>query len=101
MFLAVSNRSDIAHAYSVLSQFNTCYNETHWQASKRVLRCLRGTKNHKLTFTKSGAILEGFLDADWGNDENGRRSYTGFVFKLGNGAVSWEPKNKGLLLFPV
>lgn len=36
MYLAVSSRPDIAHAVSVLSQFNTCYGRQHWTGAKRV-----------------------------------------------------------------
>ena len=40
MYLAVSTRPDIAHAVSVLSQFNINYGTAHWTAAKRVLRYL-------------------------------------------------------------
>lgn len=34
--------------------------------------------------------LTAFADADWANDPNDRRSYTGFVVKLGNNVINWE-----------
>jgi hypothetical protein len=40
MYLTVSTRPDIAHAGSMLSQFNTNFGEQHWRAAKRVLRYL-------------------------------------------------------------
>lgn len=43
MYIAVCTRPDIAHAVSMLSQFNDCYSEAHWKAAKRVLRYLKGT----------------------------------------------------------
>jgi hypothetical protein len=45
MYLAVSTRPDIAHAVSMLSQFNTNFGEQHWRAAKRVLRYLNLDKN--------------------------------------------------------
>lgn len=94
MYLAVSTRPDISYAVSSLSQFNTSYNEEHWKAGKRVLRYLRGTVFHGLIFKKSGQELQGFVDADWGGCINDRRSFTGYAFKLANGAVSWEAKKQ-------
>lgn len=94
MYLAVCSRPDIAHAASVLSQSNSNYNEHNWKNAKRVLRYLKGTLNYGLVFRKSGINVEGYVDADWGNDMKDRRSYTGFVFKLAGAAVSWESKKQ-------
>lgn len=94
MYLAVCTRPDIAHAVSVLSQFNAKYTEEHWRSAKRVLRYLKGTVSHGLVFKKTGKYVQGFVDADWANDEQDRRSYTGFTFLLGGAAVSWESKKQ-------
>lgn len=48
MYLAVCTRPDIAHAVSVLSQFNDYHGEEHWSAAKRVLRYLKGTMDYGL-----------------------------------------------------
>lgn len=90
MFLAVMTRPDIAYSVSFLSQFNNCHTEYHWKCAKRVLRYLKGTKNYCLVFKKTNEDLQGHVDADWGSDKTDRKSYTGFVFKLSGGAVSWK-----------
>jgi hypothetical protein len=36
----------------------------------------------------------GYVDADWASDINDRRSITGYVFVLANGAVSWSSKKQ-------
>lgn len=92
MYLAVLTRPDIAFSVSYLSQYNSCYSESHWKCAKRVLRYLQGTKNLGLKFEKEGtsSYLEGFVDADWATCKRDRRSYTGYVFKLCGSAVSWE-----------
>lgn len=48
LYLSVCTRPDIAYAASLLSQFNTCYDDLHWTAAKRVLRYLAGTINYGL-----------------------------------------------------
>lgn len=38
--------------------------------------------------------MKGFADADWTNSLIDRKSYTGYVFTLGGGAISWESKKQ-------
>ena len=88
MYLAVCTRPDIAYAVSYLSQFNSCFKTEHWVAAKRVLRYLRGSENVGLRFRHTGKPLEGFVDADWANCSNDRKSYTGFVFALAGCSIT-------------
>jgi transposase InsO family protein len=93
MYAALGTRPDIAFAVTALSQFNSAPSLAHWQAVKRVLRYLQGTRHHELTYGCAGGAdrqLYGYSDSDWGNDVNDRRSYTGWVFMLHDGAVSWQ-----------
>lgn len=94
MYIAVCSRPDIMHAISVLSQFNNCYEAKHWQAAKRLLRYLKGTLDYRLTYKKTGKMLKGYVDSDWGGCIVDRRSYTGFCFILGGAAVSWESRKQ-------
>lgn len=93
-YLSVNTRPDIAHAVSVLSQFNSCYDEDHFKCAKRVLKYLKGTSSHCLSFRKSNGLdLRGYVDADWGGAYD-RKSFTGFVFKIGNNVISWESRKQ-------
>ncbi|XP_071578912.1 uncharacterized protein [Temnothorax nylanderi] len=94
MYLATSTRPDIAYAISILSQFSENPGQDHWKAAKRVLRYLKKTENLGITFTKTGNELVGFSDADWGASIDDRRSYTGYVFKLAGGAISWSSRKQ-------
>lgn len=91
MYLAVLTRPDITFAVNYLSQYNNNYTEYHWQCAKRILRYLKGTKHYKISFSKGTDVfdLEGFVDSDWANDHD-RKSYTGYVFKLSGGPISWQ-----------
>ena len=101
MYLATTTRPDIAHAVSVLSQFNDYHNEEHWLAAKRVLRYLKGTKDVGLVFGASEDLLTGYADADYANDVTDRKSYTGYVFSLGGTAISWSLESKDPLPRPL
>lgn len=94
MYIAVCTRPDIAHAASLLSQFNNCHSDTHWKAAKRVLRYLKGTIDYSIVYEKSRLSVTGYVDADWASNQLDRRSYTGYVFKIGNSAVSWESRKQ-------
>lgn len=94
MYLAVCTRPDIAHVTSYLSQFNTCHDESHWIAAKRVLRYLKATQSTGLLFRKSNKPLTGYVDADWANCPDDRKSYTGYAFILAGTTVSWESRKQ-------
>src|SRR5580765_2621919 len=48
----------------------------------------------KLVFKRAMEKLVGFADADWGNNADDRRSYTGYFFKLANAAISWSSRKQ-------
>ena len=93
MYAALVTRPDIAFAVTALCQFMAQPSMAHWLAAKRVLRYLQGTQHYELAYgwaAGKGHQLYGYSDSDWGNDANDRRSFTGYVFLLHDGAVSWQ-----------
>ncbi|XP_049961821.1 uncharacterized protein LOC126481906 [Schistocerca serialis cubense] len=89
VYIAIATRPDICHAVNELSQYNNSHNLVHWQAAKRILRYLEGTINKKLTYVKDKEGIFSFADADWGNSDADRKSYTGYYFILCKSAISW------------
>jgi len=62
---------------------------------KRIFRYLQDTLQMKLQFgTSSSKEVLGYCDADWGGDLEDKRSTTGFVFMIGDGAISWSSKRQ-------
>lgn len=49
-FVAQCSRPDISYAVSVVSSFSSDPGSAHWTAAKRILRYLKGTKDHKLVY---------------------------------------------------
>lgn len=101
MYCMLGTRPDIAYAVTALSQYSSCYGKNHWRAVKRLMRYLNGTKHYKLTygnrkssFSNDDAGITGYCDADWANNPDDRRSYTGYVFMLAGGAISWQAKKQ-------
>jgi hypothetical protein len=66
----------------------------HWAAVKRILRYLKGTLDMKLCLGGNDINMRGYCDADWGGDLDTRRSTTGYVFFIGDGAISWNSKRQ-------
>lgn len=91
MYLVVLTRPDISFAVSFLSQFNNCNTEEQWLYAKRVLRYLKKTKQLGLKYYKSKNVnIVGYVDADWSNDLNDRRSYSGYCYMLSGSVISWS-----------
>ena len=68
----------------------------HWEAAKRLLRYLKGTRELWLTFGREQRGIEGFSDADHGGQEH-QRSISGYVFLFDGGAVSWSSKKQTIV----
>lgn len=94
MFAMVATRVDLAFSMSVVSQFMSKPGPSHWKAVKRIMRYLKGTLDLELCLGGNGITLRGYCDADWGGDVNERRSTTGYVFFVGDGAISWNCKRQ-------
>lgn len=94
MYLCVHTRPDISYSISYLSQFNTSFSLEHWKHAKRVLKYLKGSIDQALIFCKSENSILGYVDADFSNDVNDRKSYSGYVFKMSNAAISWESRKQ-------
>lgn len=89
MYAMIATRPDIAYAVGLLSRFMVNPGKRHLECAKRVLRYLRGTISLSLEFS-GDLLLKGFSDADWAGCPDERKSTSGFVFYLGNGAISWK-----------
>ena len=62
------------------------------------MRYLRGTTSRGITYGPNGSSeIEGYADADFAGDLNSRQSTSGYVFMLGNGAISWMSKRQATI----
>jgi len=93
LYLSTTTRPDIALAVRVLSRFMSCPEQDHMRAAKGVLRYLRGTTRLGVLY-RGNEALQGYVDADWAGDIDGRRSTTGFIFTLNGGTNSWASKRQ-------
>ena len=95
IYLATTTRPDILHSVSKLAQRNSDPHVDDMIAVKHILRYLRGTIELKLKYScDGGSSLVGYADADWGGNSMDRKSYSGFIFFIGNCPVSWESRKQ-------
>ena len=94
MYLAISTRPDIAYAVGVLSRFSSNPGLSHWKAVKHLMRYLKATMDLKLTYapTRSPDRFTTYSDADFAGCDDSKRSTSGYVVKMGTGAISWASR---------
>ncbi|GJX26124.1 putative zinc finger, CCHC-type containing protein [Tanacetum coccineum] len=69
----------------------------HWKAAKKVLRYLQGTKEYKLTYTRSDNLeVIGYSNSDFLKCKDTSRSTSGYIFMLSGGPISWKCKKQVL-----
>lgn len=90
-----NTRPDLSYAVSILSRFMQEPRDSHWNAAKRVLRYIQGTKDFGLLYTKTkNFVLGGYSDADFAGSIDDRASTSGYLMNMGSAAVSWSCKKQ-------
>ena len=96
MYATVATRPDITFAISTLSQFLENPGFVHWEAVKRVLRYLSGTKTHALTYGNERHDLLGYTDADSASQDH-RHAILGYAFLIDSATISWASRKQELV----
>lgn len=95
MYLAIGTRPDIAYAVLQLCKFLDSYGRVHWEAAKRVVRYLKGTRTFSLVLGGDHtARLIAYTDSDLGSCVDSRRSVSGYCCSLGSGFITWSARQQ-------
>jgi len=97
MYIANGTRPDICYTVNMLAQVCNNPGRIHWEAAKRVVRYLKGTREHRLTWGTESTGLIGYSDASHASEELGFKSMSGYIFLLAGGAISWNAKKQSLI----
>ncbi|KAH9310278.1 hypothetical protein KI387_044223 [Taxus chinensis] len=85
MYLTAT-RPDIMYGVSLISRFMESPKDSHWQAGKRILRYVSGTKAFGILYTASYIFkLVGYTDSDCAGSIDDRKSASSYVFHFGSG----------------
>ena len=86
----IHTRPDLSYDVGVLSRYMNEPKVSHAGALKKVLRYLKGTLSHGLTYkNESRRELVGYVDSGHNIDEDDRRSTTGHIFYLNDCLILW------------
>ncbi|MBW0534729.1 hypothetical protein O181_074444 [Austropuccinia psidii MF-1] len=101
-YLAQHSRPDIMFTVNQLSRFSTKPTTKQWTALKHLLRYLKGTLRFNLSYKKSQSslsisILMGWVDADYANAREDRKSISGYVVPVYENPVCWLSKRKSVV----
>jgi hypothetical protein len=98
-YLAISTRPDISFTISQLARFNTNPGIQHWCTLKHLLRYLKGSADLRLVYspTQDPELFTTYVDADHGGDVDTGKSTTGYLVKMGTGAVAWSSKKQSIV----
>ncbi|KAL4271284.1 hypothetical protein GQ457_13G018370 [Hibiscus cannabinus] len=94
MFAQVCTRPDITFAVRMLGRYQSNLGINHWRATKKVLRYLKGTREHMLTYKRSDHLeVIGYSDSDFVGYFDSRKSTSGYIFMFSSGVISWRSFN--------
>ncbi|KAL7128501.1 hypothetical protein ABFS83_13G000400 [Erythranthe nasuta] len=82
MYLMVSTRPDIAYVVSCLSRYMANPGMPHWEAVKCV---------------KKGIVLCGYVDSNYANNRDIRKSTTSYVFTLCGSCICWKSQLQNIV----
>ena len=95
MYAVSATRPDLCFPVTYLSPFNHSPTTSHLQATKRVLRYLRGTREIGLHYPYDNTLeLRAFTDSDYANCPITRKSISGNIIQLSKATISWRSKKQ-------
>nr|GFA31424.1 putative ribonuclease H-like domain-containing protein [Tanacetum cinerariifolium] len=90
-----SSRPDLVYAVCMCAWYQARLTKKHLHAIKRIFRCIRGTVNWRLWYSKDPAIVvTAFADADHAGCQDTRRSISESMQFLGDSLISWSSKKQ-------
>ena len=93
MHPVVWTRPDLAYAVGILGQFAHQPTDEHWNIGMEILKYVKSTMNTKLVYKGSDNFeLKGYADSDWAADQETGRSIYGYIYYIGDCAISWKSK---------
>ena len=96
-----STRPDLVYNVSLINRYMARPIELHVQATKRILRYLKGIFYYGIMYKKrSSNELIAYTDNDYTSDLTDRKSTSGYVFLLSSGAMSWLSKKHLIVTLP-
>ena len=101
-YLSTATRPDITFAINQLAAYTSNPRLSHYMALKRVLRYLKETIDHGITYQNDNTLFENnnlchqYSDAAYANTDNHKLT-SGCVFLVNKGAITWGSKKQSTI----
>ena len=93
-----STRPDIMYAVSKISCYMDHPTEKHLNATRRILRYVRGTFDLGVFYKKGDdSKMIGYTDSDYAGDIDDRKSTSESIFMMSSGAICWSSKKQPIV----
>ena len=97
LYLVSGTRADIAFAVTNLARFSQDPRDMHWEALKRVVRYLAGTKEKGVLFPWGrDEALSAQTDASWSVTRDGK-GFSGYLVRVAGCLISWKVQKQKLV----
>jgi hypothetical protein len=96
----LATRPDLAYSVCLVARFMERPTKVHVAAVKRIMRYLKGSIGYGILYKKQyneEMQMCGWTDSDYAGDLDDRKRTSGYVFKLGSGAISWSSKKQPIV----
>ena len=90
MYVMLCTRPDICYAVGIISRNQSDPGEEHWIVVKHILKYLRRTRDYMLVYSSGSLETISYTDSDFQGDIDSRKSTSGYVFTLNDGAICWR-----------
>lgn len=85
----------------LMSRFKSNSGESHWRATKKILRYLKKTADLGIIYRPLSSkdnfnSLIAYSDADWAGDQDDRKSTSAYMVMYGNGPITWASRKQGV-----
>ncbi|KAA0051499.1 gag/pol protein [Cucumis melo var. makuwa] len=97
MYAMLCTRPDICYAVGIVSRYQSNPGLAHWISVKIILKYLRRTRDYMLVYGSKDLILTRYTDSDFQTGRDSRKSTSGSVFTLNEGAVVWRSNKQGCI----
>jgi len=89
MWLQVVTHSDLLFTVNYLSHYASNPRKVHWNTIKHAITYVKSTINYRITYHHKARLqLVSFVDSNYANDQDTRRSMSRYIFYICGGLGS-------------
>ncbi|XP_076907160.1 secreted RxLR effector protein 161-like [Bidens hawaiensis] len=82
-------RHDLCYSVGLLSRFMQEPMDHHLKAVKKVIRYIKGTKEHEIIYKKGGCKINGYSDSSYNVNTDKGKGTIMLVFYFGKSPITW------------